>query len=65
MRDPARHAAAAYLASLTQNADLCAKLDSSFDPDDMCEALGKRAVELEMQSLILDAASMSGDLRQK
>ena len=65
LRDPVRHAPAAYLASLAQNKDLCMRIDSNFDADDTSGALYKEATIAVVQSQVLDAATLAGDLRQK
>eukprot|EP00969_Alexandrium_andersonii_P176627 7810014-Alexandrium_andersonii.AAC.1 len=38
VRDPARHAEAACLASLQQAQELCSRVDPSFDAEDRCGA---------------------------
>jgi hypothetical protein len=57
LRDPARHAAAAYLASLNQTKDLCLRLDPRFDAADLGGGSLRSDAERELQSGVLPAAA--------
>ena len=57
IRDPVRHASAAYLGSLLQTRDLCCKIDPGYDVDDVTGGLHVAATETELRSQVLEAAS--------
>ena len=57
IRDPAKHAAAAYLASLSQTRELCGLIDPSFDGDDADGGLYLHATEADLRASVLEAAA--------
>ena len=57
IRDPQRHAPAAYYASLLQTQDLCCAIDRAFDTTDQDGGLYKHAVEMTLRQNILEAAA--------
>ena len=57
VRDPVRHAPAAYLGSLGQTQALCRRIDPEFDVQDGCGGLSKAATEDALRNRVLDAAS--------
>ena len=69
IRDPVRHAGAAYLASLSQTSALCRRIDPKFDVHDACGALHLRETQSAVQANVLEAACIDATstipLRQK
>ena len=70
IRDPGKHAAAAYVASVAQARGLCQAVDESFDPADTAGGLGWQQAVQQLASLVLEPArpSLEGDMsafRQK
>jgi hypothetical protein len=57
IRDPSVHAPAAYLSSLALTAELCKKLDRSFDIDDTGGGLRKNLTEGTLRASMLEAAA--------
>ena len=57
IRDPARHASAAYWASLVQTRDLCRLLDPEYEADDRSGGSGLAAMERELRGEVLNVAS--------
>jgi hypothetical protein len=57
VRDPARHAPAAYLASLRQSRDLCRRLDPDFDAEDKDGGSFLRDTERVLKASVLEGAS--------
>ena len=64
LRDPVRHAGAAYLGSLAHTAALCGRMDPHFDPEDDLGALRLRATTELVQAQALDAAAVQGNARR-
>jgi hypothetical protein len=68
IRDPSRHASAAYLASLLQTRALCKRLDIQFDEDDACGGSHFHSSEADVRANCLEAVAFdqgSRNLRQK
>jgi hypothetical protein len=57
VRDPARHAPAAYLGSLHQSRELCQRLDPQFDPGDLGGGSLLADTENELRAEVLEGAS--------
>ena len=57
IRSPARHAPAAHLASLSQTANLCNRIDPSFEAADASQGLQRAACEEELRAQVLEAVS--------
>ena len=57
IRDPVKHASAAYLGSLLQTKDLCCKIDPCFDISDATGGLHVADTEAELRAQVLEAAS--------
>jgi hypothetical protein len=64
IRDPVRHAGAAYLGSLAHTRVLCGRMDPHFDPEDGLGALRLRATAELVQAQALDAAAVQNDARR-
>ena len=60
IRDPERHAGAAYLGSLAHTRALCGRMDPHFDPDDGLGALRLNATTELVRAQALDAAAVQG-----
>ena len=58
VRDPGRHAAGAYIASLAQTRDLCQRIDSAFDVTDAAGGLCLADATAEVRNLALEAAAL-------
>ena len=68
IRDPVRHAGAAYLGSLAHTTDLCAAIDNHFDPSDSAGGLHLsatfNAVKREtLEASALQAPTVRGELK--
>ena len=57
IRDPARHAPAAYLASFSQTRELCGSIDSGYDPHDADGGSCLQTTEAELRASALDGVS--------
>ena len=60
IRDPTTHAAAAYLASLSQTQELCVTLDRQYDVADRDGGLHKADTEADFKAMILESAAWTG-----
>ena len=58
LRDPAKHAPAAYLASLSQTCDLCESIDAEYQRDDAGGECFLRATEAHLRGTVLEAAAL-------
>ena len=67
LRDPAKHAAAAYLASLSQSQGLCRLINQNFDVLDFEGGLQPAVFKGMLQNSVLEAASVNlrGPVSQK
>ena len=59
LRDPSRHAGAAYVASVTKSFSLCQRIDSNFDPADADGGLQLAATLSLLHNETLEAAALS------
>ena len=60
LRDPVRHAGAAYVARVTKSFDLCRAIDPEFNPTDYGGGLHLAEALAALQSETLEAATVMG-----